>query len=130
MPIERLNQARRRRNTADKAIDLGISFESLFLGDRSPKEEISFSFRLRAAWHLGNNKEQREELTEVFCKIYDCRSRAVHRGKIEEKIKLKNRGKIETPTFLKEADALCVESIRRIIQRGEFPDWNRVILGG
>jgi hypothetical protein len=66
VPIQRLNQARRRKHIADKAIDLGVAFESLYLNDRSHKEQISFTFRLRAAWHLGSDQSERERLLETL----------------------------------------------------------------
>jgi hypothetical protein len=129
IPIQRLNQARRRRNLADKSIDLGVSFESLYLNDRSHKEQTSFTFRLRAAWHLGTDKAERKGLTDFFNRIYDCRSIAVHTGTLNGKIKLKERGEFDTSSFLNEAEELCARSIKKIIESKDFPNWNNIILG-
>ena len=130
VPIQRLNQSRRRANIADKAIDLGISFESLYMNDRGSKEQISFTFRLRAAWYLGSNQIEREDLIHNFSKIYDCRSKAVHDGKIDGMTKFrKNESPITTHDFLLEADCLCRRSIMRVIDQGSFPDWDKLILG-
>lgn len=124
VPILRLNQARRRQNVADKAIDLGVSFEALYLNDRSYKEQIAFTFRLRASWYLGANKAERESLINTFKKIYECRSIAVHTGKLEL-----NKGQEKTSELLKKADDLCVKSIIKITESGDFPKWDKIILG-
>ena len=129
VPIQRLNQARRRQSLADKAIDLGISFEALFLGDRNEKEQISFTFRLRGAWFLGKNFEERDDLIRKFQKIYDCRSTAVHTGKLDQEIKLGKQNKISASIFLDQADSLCAQAIMKVIDDGKFPDWNHLILG-
>lgn len=128
-PIQRLNQARRRQDSTDKAIDLGIAFEALLLGDRCHKEQIAFTFRLRGAWFLGRCAEERLRLVEVFSKIYDRRSIAVHTGKLDSKVKLPHRGNVETQVFLEEADDLCVRAILKIIEDKGFPNWNKIILG-
>jgi hypothetical protein len=129
VPIKRLNQSRRRQNPADKAIDLGVAFESLFLGDRRNNEQITFTFRLRGAWFLGKDKQDRRDLVCFFNSIYDCRSVSVHTGKLGQKIKVKNRGEIEITKFLEEADDLCFRSIKAIIDSEEFPNWDEIILG-
>jgi hypothetical protein len=38
-------------------------------------------------------------------------------------------GKINTNDFLNKADALCVQSIRRIINDSNYPNWESLILG-
>jgi hypothetical protein len=128
IPIQRLNQARRRKNIADKAIDLGVALEALYVNDRSSHEQISFTLRLRASWHLSDNYEHRKELIDIFNKIYECRSRAVHTGKLDHNIKLKGRT-IQTSDLLKMADELCVLSIRKVIKDSSYPNWESLILG-
>ncbi len=129
VPIQRLSQSRRRGNIADRAIDLGVAFEALYLNDTSSKEQIAFTFRLRAAWHLGADPKRRNSLMSIFKTIYDCRSIAVHTGKLDEMVKVKFVGKIRTYEFLDQADGLCVDAIRKIIDDGGFPDWQTLILG-
>ena len=75
-------------DNADKAIDLGVAFEALLLNDRSHKDQIAFTFRLRAAWFLGSSKDNRRELINLFDKIYECRSKAVHTGRLNGTVKL------------------------------------------
>lgn len=60
----------------DKIIDLCIALESLYL--RGIKDELNFRLGVRAAWFLGEDKNGRKRLLEVFKRIYDCRSTIVH----------------------------------------------------
>lgn len=128
IPMQRLNQARRRTDPADKAIDMGIAFESLYFSGKEQKEQLSFTFGLRAAWFLGD-ASNRALLQDKFRAIYTARSIAVHTGKLPASIKVPNVGAILTTEFLKEADELCVISIKRIIEQGGFPIWDNTILG-
>ncbi len=128
IPIQRINQSRRRKNYADKAIDQGVAFEALFLNDKSHKDQISFIFRLRASLLLGDTIEQRQDLMNFFTGFYSCRSLAVHTGKLDKKINIPSRGKVETGELLKESDHLCIRAITKIIINGEFPIWNNLLL--
>ncbi|EEX92072.1 hypothetical protein VIOR3934_02717 [Vibrio orientalis CIP 102891 = ATCC 33934] len=128
VPIERVNQARRRNNLADKAIDLGVACEALLLNDKSHKEQISFTLRLRAALFLGSSFEERQELLNFFSSFYSCRSQAAHTGKLDTKIKVSFRGKVEANKLLEEGDEYCIRAIIKIIELGKFPDWNELML--
>lgn len=130
IPIQRLNQARRRLSYVDKAIDQGIAMEALFLNDKSDGEQISFILRLRASLWLGSGIEEREKLLHFFSAAYTCRSNAVHNGKLAHEIKVSHRGKIPIKDLLKESDQLCIDAIKKIINNGGFPDWNKLILNG
>lgn len=128
VPIQRINQARRRKKPADKAIDQGIAFEALFLSDRAHKEELSFTLRLRASLLLGNTLEERQSLIALFAAFYNCRSQAVHTGYLDEVIKISGRGKCNTSELLQETDALCICAIVKIIENGGAPDWTKLML--
>ena len=130
IPIQRLNQARRRLSYEDKAIDQGIAMEALFLNDQSGNEQISLMLRLRASLWLGTNIEEKEKLLHLFSAVYSCRSKAVHMGKVANEIKISYRGKVQTGELLKESDQLSVDAIKKIINYGGFPDWNKLMLGG
>lgn len=128
VPIERVNQARRRKNLADKAIDLGVACEALLLNDEANKEQISFTLRLRAALLLGSSFEERQKLLNFFSSFYSCRSQAAHTGKLDKKIKVSFRGKVEANQILAEGDEYCIRAINKIIDSGKFPDWNELML--
>lgn len=128
IPFQRLNQARRRRNLADKAIDQGVAFEALFLNDKSHKDNISFTFRLRASLFLGGNIQERRDLLNFFTAFYSCRSEAAHTGKLGSVIKVPLRGRISAADILTESDTLCERTIIKIIEIGGFPDWTELML--
>ena len=67
---------------------------------------------------------------DEFKAIYDLRSKAVHNGAIPEKIKIRSgEERIATPEFIPRAQDLFRQSIIRLLEDGEFPDWNNLILG-
>ena len=118
----------------DPIIDLGIACEALYLSDIDETTELSFRLRLRAAWHLGENEEDRGRLMKVFGEIYDWRSKVVHTGKLPEKrVSRRKRRPFtrqEVRQFIERPQDLCRESILKILENGEFPKWNSLILGG
>ncbi|ELJ8549534.1 hypothetical protein SNE95_003392 [Vibrio cholerae] len=128
VPIERINQARRRSNLADRAIDLGVACEALLLNDKTHKEQISFTLRLRAALFLGSDFEDRQKLLNFFSAFYSCRSQAAHTGKLDTKIKVSYRGRLDANTILSEGDEHLTHAIKNIIKLGRFPDWNELML--
>lgn len=128
VPIERINQARRRSNLADRAIDLGVACEALLLNDKTHKDQISFTLRLRAALFLGSDFEDRKKLLNFFTAFYSCRSQAAHTGKLDAKIKVSHRGPLDANTILSEGDGYLTDAIKKIIELGRFPDWDELML--
>ena len=59
----------------------------LYLSDIDKPTELSFRLRLHAAWHLGDNEEDRKTLMKEFRKIYDWRSSVVHTVKAAQQKK-------------------------------------------
>ena len=104
----------------DRIIDLGIAFEVLYLD--GPLEQLSYMFRLRASWHLGNSPSERKELMQLFSTIYELRSKAVHKGKLPADEK--------TRKILSEAEKLCARAIVKFINDGGCPDWGSLVTGG
>ena len=128
IPINRWIKSKAERNPVDKMIDLGIAFEALYL-PKGNIDQLAFQFRLRAAWHLGENKADRRELIDEFKAIYTLRSKAVHNGEVPKGIKIRKGESIPTSEFIPRAQDLCRQSIMKILEEGEFPDWNNLILG-
>lgn len=123
VPFERLNQAKRRARLVDKAIDLGIALESLFLQENT-SDQFALTFRLRAAWLLGNtNEEDRKENYNLFRLLYECRSKAVHKGKLDNK--LHNE---PTNQILERGIEAAAKAIEIIMRQQSFPDWDSLIL--
>jgi len=129
IPIDRWVRSKTDKDPVDKIIDLGIAFESIYLADIGETTELSFRLRLRAAWHLGKDKESRKELLKKFGQIYTCRSKAVHNGQLDETVRFGGE-RIPILEFIERAQDLCRQSIIKIMEDGQFPNWNDLILGG
>lgn len=128
IPIDRWIKSKTTQSLEDKMIDLGIAFESIYLSDINERSELSFRVRLHAAWHLAKNKRERQEFLDEFKEIYAQRSRAVHDGKLSPTVKMKGKS-VSTQEFIENAQALCRQSIIKIMKAGKFPNWNDLILG-
>lgn len=121
VPIDRWMKSKADENRVDTFINLGTALESLYLGEVSGSGELAFRLALRAAWHLGSDEQERISLRKDFSKIYSLRSQAVHTGILKESK--------ASPEFTTKAQKLCLKSIIKFIQDGEFPDWDRLIMG-
>jgi hypothetical protein len=124
--LDRLNQAVWRSKQVDKAIDLGIALEALFL--EGVGEQLSLMFRLRGAWFLGDTSDSRKKLFEDLNDLYDIRSKAVHNGGFEQIYKKKNEE--DVAKLLDRGISYCRKAIIKIISAGKFPEWKSLVLGG
>ncbi|MCX4166286.1 MULTISPECIES: HEPN domain-containing protein [Paraburkholderia] len=124
-PLVRLNLAIKHISEVEKAIDLGIAMESLFLSDGDKNAPIALPLRLRGAWLLGETEEERENLYGKFQKLYDLRSSAVHSGSLG-----KGKQDKSNADLLADGVRLCVSAILKIIKNGAMPKWTKLILGG
>jgi hypothetical protein len=127
-PIERWISSKNTRNPVNAMIDLGIAFESLYLHLSKGREQLSFTFRLRAAWYLGKHRKDRESLLAEFKEIYRWRSIAVHEGSLPASPKIQGEP-LSQSDFIERAQDLCLKSILQIMNDGHFPDWDDLVLG-
>lgn len=123
-PLNRLNQAIRRVQSVDSAIELGIALEALFFDAGTKSSELSFKLRLRGAWLLGATPERRKELMSTLDDLYECRSGAIHSGTLEGIKTSKPKDEL-----LKEGYGIVAQAIESIIHKGSFPNWNELVLG-
>ena len=121
VPIDRWMRSKMDADPVDAFINLGTALESLFLEDTSNTGELRFRMALRAAWHLGNDRSERSSLFEKFKEIYDRRSKAVHTGSLSQNER--------APEFMAYAQERCLESIVKVIQEQQFPNWGQLIMG-
>ncbi len=128
IPINRWIESKVHKDPVDKIIDLGTAFESLFLPSDNV-DQLAFQFRLRASWHLGKSKTDREKLMDEFKAIYNLRSQAVHNGEIPPKVKIRKGESVPTSEFIPRAQNLCLDSIKKILEDGKYPDWKSLVLG-
>lgn len=117
---DRLRRSRSHRLAVDRAIDLGIALEMIFLHDQSGQTELRYRAAVRAAWFLGKDGSERRTIFDSIKRAYDARSKAVHTGALTDQRLIKN---------LPEADKLCADAICRVIGDGGFPvEWDALIL--
>ncbi|HEV3310399.1 MAG TPA: hypothetical protein VG815_07770 [Chloroflexota bacterium] len=126
--VQRLNSAMRRRSPVDRAIDLGIAFESLFSEEGDPTSELTFRISSRAAFLLGATIAERKAVAKLFKTLYGLRSTAVHEGRFP---RTKRKGRIsEQDVFpiLEEGFRVVAQALRTVIQRGGV-HWDDVMFG-
>lgn len=115
--IEHLNGYYSGSLMVDRAIDLRVCMESIFLTDGN-KEQLRYSLALRAALFLGENPEEKININKLYKKAYDVTSTAVHNGKMPTK-------NVES---LNEAASYSRKAILKIIEKGKV-EWGKVELG-
>jgi len=121
--LQRLVSAERRRTLVDRAIDLGISLEALFLSDlEGDRAELGFRLRLRASRLLRKSATDRREVFDLLGTAYSLRSQAVHTGRVPEKVKGVHTAEILTRTL-----ELVRESLRLLLRTGPV-DWTAMTL--
>ncbi|QBR04222.1 HEPN domain-containing protein [Paraburkholderia pallida] len=125
VPLHRLNEAVRHRNSVDRALDLGIALESLLLSQQQSKDQLSLQFRLRGAWLLGKDGNERTALYKQLETLYTYRSLAAHSGAVEPS----KTPAAEVEATLKDGLRLCASAIRRVIDSSGYPDWSRLLVG-
>ena len=129
--IDRWLRSYRDDDMVDKMIDLGIAFEALYVPDGG-SGEITFKLKVRAAWYLGRNSNDRRRLLLKFRDIYEARSTAVHTGCLDGPVKFAG-DELSASEFIREVQKLCHDSIMKVLNDKCLPDgnyWNNLILGG
>ena len=118
--LDRLSQAKRRRQIDDGILDLGIALEMLLLkNSKKDQDQLSSSFRLRGSWLVGTDKTDRGKKYEQLKKIYGYRSDVAHNGILcdgnQEEITQVHKSFYE---YLTLAENIC----QTVIKDG-YPNW-------
>lgn len=126
--IRRLSQAKRRKSQPDKILDIAIALETLLLDDKDDKQQLGLTFRLRGAWYLAKNFEERKKYYDLLKYLYDLRSNVAHEGKIKEKVHTKY-GTVDA--FLKNIIEITQKLIIKIMKEGSpnTQGWTEIVLG-
>ena len=119
-PISYLAMSYKREGLTHQLINLSIALESLYLDEKSDRS-ISYRLRLRAAWHLGDTLQEKENIMDKLKKFYKFRSKAAHSGDPADSE--------ETRAIIGHAQGLCKAAIDKIIKAREFPNWEKLVLG-
>ena len=125
IPLERLNQGRRRQSLADRAIDFGVALESL-LDDQDNPGEFTHKVSVRGTLLGARDIEGRKLVRDQLRDLYALRSRAVHAGTLRPKIK----GGRRTEEVLDSGGDLIASLIGEIVSRRKFPIWSEFDLVG
>jgi len=119
--IDRLGRSRLAVHPVDRALDLGMAAEILLMHDNGTSNtEITHKIGSRAAWLLGEDANERTTIFDEMKHLYKARSDAVHSGVLPPKSKVD----------LDLADQLVVRVVQAILERGSFPDWMSLTMGG
>ncbi len=119
--IDRLGRSRLAVHPVDRALDLGMAAEIVLMHDNGTSNtEITHKIGSRAAWLLGGDANERAAIFDEMKHLYKARSDAVHSGVLPPKSKVD----------LDLADQLVVRVVRAILERGSFPDWSSLTMGG
>ena len=135
IPIERWKMSKTSKRDIDKIIDLGIALEALYVAEPHPEGKgKDWQIRHHASAYLKTDSCPQETLKKEFQDIYRWRSAAVHKGRLTRK-KISKTKKIpytreEMIVFIQRAQELCRDSILKIIDEEEFPDWQNLEAGG
>lgn len=124
VPLHRLREAARHNSAIDRAIDLGVALESLLLSEQKDPIKLSLQFRLRGAWLLGQNPEERKAICKQLKEIYNYRSSAVHSGRLTVKPKDYEYATEKLVDGLK----LCANAIKAVINEIDI-NWDDLLLG-
>lgn len=118
LAVERLRRSRLHAEPVNRAIDLGIALEIIFLHKIKHNQELSYRAGTHAAFLVGTNEEKRRSIFKVVRDAYEARSVAVHTGQLKEK-------HIDS---LSPADELCRSAAIKLVKSGGFPeDWESLI---
>ena len=124
IPIDRWIESLNVKNEIDQIIDLGIALESLYV--ENSNTEVKLRLAIHGAWHLGVDKSERKDIMKTLKTAYDARSKVVHTGRLGRKMEQRIGN---TSNFIWQVQELCRQGITKIIDDGQKPSWNEMILG-
>ena len=127
LAIGRLLRGRCQSNPGNRAIDVAIALEVLFMN--TDRDEHSYKISLRAARLLNQEMAARRRVFAEVRNVYDIRSKMVHTGSANNESNVD--GEKRTAHDVVEAvDVVCTEAIRSFLAMGSIPeDWRDVELG-
>ena len=123
LSIDRLLRSRLGGSLEDRIIDLGMAAEIALMHSTNPgdgKTEITNKLGTRGAWLLGTDAGDRLRVYRLVTDLYSARSTVVHTGV----------GSAKDASRIPEFDKLASEVALALLDRGQFPDWKSLTLGG
>jgi hypothetical protein len=121
LALERMIRSRCQFVSGNRAIDLAIALEVLFMN--ADRDEHSYKISLRAARLLRAEVSARRKTFLEVRRLYDMRSSMVHTGNVKNAYILDD-AKVSAHDIVEAADAICTEAIRAFLRLGGIPsDW-------
>lgn len=125
LALERIIRSRSQFVTGNRAIDLAIGLEVLFMTE---KGEHSYKISLRAAKLLRSANQPRKKTFLTVRSLYNMRSSMVHTGNADNKYDM-DGVKISAHEIVENVDLICIEAIRKFFAMGRIPsDWREIEL--
>ncbi len=125
--IGRLLRGRSQSKPGDRAIDVAIALEVLFMN--TDRDEHSYKISLRASRLLRPDVDQRRTVFAEVKSVYDLRSKLVHTGSAKDDYNVVGV-KRTAHDVVDAVDSHCIQAIRKFLDRGGIPDdWKDLELG-
>ncbi|WP_284078803.1 HEPN domain-containing protein [Herbaspirillum aquaticum] len=119
----RIDQASRRREVGDRAVELSTALECL-VGDDA-KTEMTHKVKVRAVRLIGGTESQRKKNATIISKSYSIRSSLVHSGKVDLRKKHKVLSEdLTAAEVVEEGLLLSIELVKKILSLGNIPEWD------
>jgi hypothetical protein len=126
LALERMIRSRCQFVSGNKAIDLAIALEVLFMN--ADRDEHSYKISLRASRLLKPDIQSRKRAFLEVRRLYDMRSAMVHTGNVKNEYSM-DEVKASAHDIVEAVDVICTEAIRAFLRMGGIPvDWRAVEL--
>jgi hypothetical protein len=128
LALERVIRSRCQFVSGNRAIDLAIALEVLFMN--VDRDEHSYKISLRAARLLRKDLQARRRTFLEVKRLYDMRSSMVHSGSVKNEYLL-DWARVSAHEIVEAVDVICTEAIRAFLGKREIPDdWRNIELAG
>lgn len=104
----------------DRILDVAVALEMMF---RLKGGELTYKLSVRAAYLLSDGLEARVEVFDSMKRLYETRSRIVHGDWHRKSGKRKEAAQVAERGYELGRDVLL-----KLLERGTFPDWKRLVL--
>jgi hypothetical protein len=126
LAVDRLVRSRSQQIPGNRAIDLAIALEVLFMG--ADQGEHSYKISLRAARLLRDTVDARRTVFTEVQRVYELRSSMVHAGRGSDKYNV-NGGPRTASDLVESVDVHCTDALRQVLKRGAIPEtWRDIEL--
>jgi hypothetical protein len=129
LALERLIRSRNQLHSGNRAIDLAIALEVLFMN--ADRDEHSYKIAMRLSKLLHADAADRRVAFLETRRLYDVRSKMVHAGRIKKDQWNVGAEKRNSYELVEAADVRATHSIRKLMERGNIPDaddWTEIEL--